>query len=264
MKTSEFKESRLPVFTERFQSLRNEGETQVAFAARLDIARPTVAQYENGSRIPDAEMITKICSICRISSDWLLGISDIKIPDATIQEVCEYTGLSQAAVELLHKETIDYVGFSPITDFLNKLMSERFFIEELSMSFRQWYDYLLELETINEFDLSDEQVRDIIEQRAKAMLNVQKAYNGFGKVLDGTRLLHYLEDEIELGLSTFLANIRNNSKYYNKENYPIALDKQLRLQKAILTKAYELEEEFERKHRDKEGIINVEHHKADE
>ena len=76
MKTSEFKESRLPVFTERFQSLRNEGETQVAFAARLDIARPTVAQYENGSRIPDAEMLKKIAEKCGVSANWLLGLSD--------------------------------------------------------------------------------------------------------------------------------------------------------------------------------------------
>lgn len=37
-----------------------------------------------------------------VSTDYLLGLADVRSPDADVQAICKYTGLSQSAVERLH------------------------------------------------------------------------------------------------------------------------------------------------------------------
>jgi len=75
------------IFSERFRSLRNQGENQVEFAKRLGISRPTVAQYENEKRIADSEILVQICLKCSVSADWLLGLSDIRFRDPDYEKM---------------------------------------------------------------------------------------------------------------------------------------------------------------------------------
>ena len=93
--------SQLPPFTERFRSLFRDNETQEEFGKRVGLTRNTVAQYYNGHRIPDSIHLRKICEKCSISSDWLLGLSDIKKPDASAQGASKYTGLSETALDTI-------------------------------------------------------------------------------------------------------------------------------------------------------------------
>lgn len=74
-----------------------------------------------------------------VSSDFLLGISDIKTPDTTAQAVIEYTGLSEDNVSTLHRiaenallrdvfetaedGTMTINGEQPYLDFLNDILS---------------------------------------------------------------------------------------------------------------------------------------------
>lgn len=74
-----------------------------------------------------------------VSSDFLLGISDIKTPDTTAQAVIEYTGLSEDNVSTLHRMaenallrdvfetaedgTMTINGEQPYLDFLNDILS---------------------------------------------------------------------------------------------------------------------------------------------
>lgn len=37
--------------------------------------------------------------------DWLLGLSESKTTDPKIKEICEYTGLSETAINNLHNST---------------------------------------------------------------------------------------------------------------------------------------------------------------
>lgn len=92
--------SRLPVFRDRFIELRGE-MTQEQFSKKLGIARPTVGLYESGDRIPNAVILKKIAEICAVSSDWLLGLSESKSLDPDIQAACQYTGLSDHAIQNL-------------------------------------------------------------------------------------------------------------------------------------------------------------------
>ena len=97
------KEVRLPVFCERFRELVG-SVTQNEFADMVGLSRATVGFYHHGDRIPDAAVLLKIADKCNISVDWLLGISDAKTRDTTVQSVSAYTGLSENVIEALHNE----------------------------------------------------------------------------------------------------------------------------------------------------------------
>lgn len=99
MKTS-VSQKKLPVFAERFRELRGD-MTQDKFADFVGISRPTVGFYENGDRLPDALVLKKIAEKCHVSSDWLIGLSDVKNTDMNIHSVSEITGLSELSIELL-------------------------------------------------------------------------------------------------------------------------------------------------------------------
>lgn len=90
---------RLPIFAERFSQLRAE-RTQKEFADFLEISRPTVGFYENGTRLPDALVLRQIAEKCNVSADWLLGLSnyqDSKSARFTVEDV----GLSEQAAKSL-------------------------------------------------------------------------------------------------------------------------------------------------------------------
>ncbi len=46
----------------------------------LNIHRATISRYENNQREPDVNTITRIASYFEVSTDWLLGVTDIQVP----------------------------------------------------------------------------------------------------------------------------------------------------------------------------------------
>lgn len=61
-----------------------------------------INQYKQGQALPKIENLIKIAKFYDCSLDYLIGLSDVKKPDANIKAVCEYTGLNERAVEKLH------------------------------------------------------------------------------------------------------------------------------------------------------------------
>ena len=96
-------QKRLPIFAERFAKLRGE-MTQGEFAGFLGISRPTVGFYENGGRLPDALVLRQIAEKCKVSADWLIGLSNESTTDVDIQNVSNYTGLTSSAIKALVKD----------------------------------------------------------------------------------------------------------------------------------------------------------------
>lgn len=90
--------SRLPKFQERFKELRGD-MPQGEFCKKIRISRPTVSLYENGERIPDAEVLRNIAEYCNVSADWLLGLSDIQTANEDMKTAQRVTGLSEKAIE---------------------------------------------------------------------------------------------------------------------------------------------------------------------
>ena len=91
-----------PAFEEFLKKSKYGKPSVVAFADFVGTSRQSLGYYLNGERIPDALMVKQICERCNVSADWLLGLCDVKRPNANIQAVCKYTGLSEKAVSYLH------------------------------------------------------------------------------------------------------------------------------------------------------------------
>ncbi len=92
---------RFPDFRARLRELQGD-RSNVEFAAFLGMSRQTIGFYLNGDRIPDILALRQIAERCNVSADWLLGLSDVKDPDGTLQQVCRYTGLNAQSVQFLH------------------------------------------------------------------------------------------------------------------------------------------------------------------
>lgn len=61
-----------------------------------------VNQYKLGISRPSLENLCKIADFYGVSSDYLLGRTTVKTPDMDKRELCDYSGLTEAALEYLH------------------------------------------------------------------------------------------------------------------------------------------------------------------
>lgn len=62
-----------------------------------------------------AETLLYLADFYEVSADYLLGRVDIKTPETDVRAICEYTGLSESAVENLHIEACGMMGNQPIS-----------------------------------------------------------------------------------------------------------------------------------------------------
>lgn len=76
------------MFPERLKKLREEaGLTQTAIAKELETSQPSYQNWETGTRNPSRETIQKLADFFGVSTDYLLGNTDIKNPEETISDV---------------------------------------------------------------------------------------------------------------------------------------------------------------------------------
>lgn len=65
------------VFSERLKDIRKQkGLSQKKYASLLDISSVTLSHYENGKREPDLERLVSICTRLKVSSDYMLGLTN--------------------------------------------------------------------------------------------------------------------------------------------------------------------------------------------
>ncbi len=63
---------------ERLAEMRKDhGDTQATLADRLGVSLPTVRAWEQEKSSPSHEMLVAICRLYAVSSDYLLGLSDL-------------------------------------------------------------------------------------------------------------------------------------------------------------------------------------------
>ena len=95
-------------FNEHFKELVDKYGGNSRFADIIGINRNTVAKYKNAKNTAaDTGIVVLICKACNISADWLLGLSEVDKRDPDLRAACEYTRLSDKAVEVLHKREFD-------------------------------------------------------------------------------------------------------------------------------------------------------------
>lgn len=63
---------------ERLSEIRKDhGDTQADLAAQLNVSLAAVRSWEQEKSSPSHEMLVSICKLYQVSSDYLLGLSDI-------------------------------------------------------------------------------------------------------------------------------------------------------------------------------------------
>lgn len=87
------------MFKERFRELVGDTATQEEIATKANTSRQNVGNWLNGKSKPDIYALAEIAKGYKVSTDWLLGLTDIKTSDTTIQDICEYTGLDEITIE---------------------------------------------------------------------------------------------------------------------------------------------------------------------
>lgn len=73
--------------------------SQFELSEQIGKSRQVVSQYCNGESEPSFETLVKIAAYFKVSTDYLLGLTEADTDDKDIQFVCDYTGLSKKAVE---------------------------------------------------------------------------------------------------------------------------------------------------------------------
>lgn len=81
------------------KTMEEKKETQTSLAEKTGLQRQTISLYVNGQSKPDTARLTLIAKALDVSADWLLGLTNIQTVDSEIRRVCEYTGLSEKAVQ---------------------------------------------------------------------------------------------------------------------------------------------------------------------
>lgn len=90
------------IFATRLRDLISKHETTITEVANnINVTRQAVSAYQDGSSQPTADTLLKIANYFDVSTDYLLGKSDVQTSDITIKGICEYTGLSEKTVEKL-------------------------------------------------------------------------------------------------------------------------------------------------------------------
>lgn len=66
------------IFTERFNEvLKGSGVKQSELALYCNITKQSVSDFKKGKSFPSIDTLYKICQFLDVSSDYLLGLSDM-------------------------------------------------------------------------------------------------------------------------------------------------------------------------------------------
>lgn len=101
------------MFGKRLSALRKQkGLSQYELADRLGYSRGQIANYEQGKREPDYETLRKIADFFDVTTDYLLGRTDIRTLNEEDDSLAEIN-------KLIKKYGIEQIGFFDIDKWKN-------------------------------------------------------------------------------------------------------------------------------------------------
>ena len=115
------------VFGKRLKELRKaNGYTIEQFADMVGISKSTLGYYENDKRMPDIEILARIADTLNVNADYLIGRTNTTAQKGKMKTVCEFTGLSDCAVEYLSElvKNKDYAKLSVINHLFDELTED--------------------------------------------------------------------------------------------------------------------------------------------
>ena len=94
------------MISEIIKKLRNSNKyTQKQLAEKLNCNRQKIADWERGKSIPSTDDLVLLSRVFHVSTDFLLGLTPYISVDNREKFVCEYTGLSENVVRILHRKS---------------------------------------------------------------------------------------------------------------------------------------------------------------
>lgn len=123
----ENKNTCVEVFGKRLKELRKaNGYTIERFADMVGISKSTLGYYENDKRMPDIEILARIADTLNVNADYLIGRTNTTALKGKMKTVCEFTGLSDCAVEYLSElvKNKDYEKLSVINHLFDELSED--------------------------------------------------------------------------------------------------------------------------------------------
>ena len=115
------------VFGKRLKELRKaNGYTIEQFADMVGISKSTLGYYENDKRMPDIEILARIADTLNVNADYFIGRTNTTALKGKMKTVCEFTGLSDCAVEYLSElvQNKDYEKLSVINHLFDELTED--------------------------------------------------------------------------------------------------------------------------------------------
>ncbi len=77
----------MAAFCERLTALREaSGIKKKDLAVALHVSAGTISNYENGRHMPDVDTLIAIAAYFRVSMDYLLGLTDCRLPQYRLEE----------------------------------------------------------------------------------------------------------------------------------------------------------------------------------
>lgn len=105
--------------------LESSNVTQEALAKHCGVQRQSIAQWKDGNTKPDIMSLKKIAEFFDVSTDYLLGLTPNATTDTELNAVCEYTGLSENAVNsLVELKELKYSKSRAYIDLLSCIISD--------------------------------------------------------------------------------------------------------------------------------------------
>lgn len=115
------------LFTSRLKVLQEDckkeyGTKASTIAEACRIGRTTLSAYTNGHTECPASSIVALAGYFDVSTDYLLGLTNVKSPEMKTRAVCDITGLNEKGLSLLQSITLAPCGDSKSSFLIEKLL----------------------------------------------------------------------------------------------------------------------------------------------
>lgn len=90
--------------------MQEKGINRAALKDATGISLQSISNYLNDRRKPDCEIVAEIAAALNVSSDYLLGLSNISSRDEQLQGIHEKIGLSEPAINHLTRLNQNFGG----------------------------------------------------------------------------------------------------------------------------------------------------------
>lgn len=115
------KDNTTSLFADRLQDLISKsGKTISILSKEMGISEGSLSKYQNDSGEAGIIKLAKLAKYFKVSTDYLLGLTEVKTPNTEIQAVSNMLGLSEEAVNSII--SINGIHFQPSKDILNEIL----------------------------------------------------------------------------------------------------------------------------------------------